>query len=279
MSGFHLIASYPKSGNTWVRIALEAMLHPESEPDINALSIAMMANQTWLEERLGLDPLELTPSELAAVRPQVFSDAAAELRQPAFLKVHDAFLPDHGAAAAPYAREAIAGVIYLVRDPRDVAVSYACHRGKMLAQAVDDICNPGFRLSWPDSNRARQIGQLASSWSRHVESWVYRAALPLLVQRYEDMLADPGAAFTAIARFAGLMVDERGIQRAVAATAFDKLRAAEAQHGFKERHRDATAPFFRSGKAGGWKDELPSELAARLVQAHGPVMRDFGYLP
>jgi hypothetical protein len=110
-----------------------------------------------------------------------------------------------------------------------------------------------------------------------VKSWVDQTAIPVHCIRYEDLLQDTAGVFAGVARFCWLPVDEARIRRAVAFSDFGELQRQERANGFRERPEFAAAPFFRQGRAGGWKEEMPPELARRLMDAHGETLRRFGY--
>jgi aryl sulfotransferase len=110
-----------------------------------------------------------------------------------------------------------------------------------------------------------------------VLSWVDQPWLPVHVLRYEDAVADPVRAFGAAFTAAGVPAGAAELAAAVERCAFDRLAAAEAAGGFRERPRLDT-PFLRRGQAGGWRDELPGALADSLVAAHRDVLERFGYL-
>ena len=92
-------------------------------------------------------------------------------------------------------------------------------------------------------------------------------------------MADPVGEFARLVAFLGLegSDDRSRVETAVAATRFERLQSAEAETGFGERHHRQTR-FFRSGRPGEWKDELPPSQVASIVDAHADVMRRFGYL-
>ena len=121
------------------------------------------------------------------------------------------------------------------------------------------------------------IPEPLTTWSNHVTSWTDQAALPVHVARYEDLLADPHGQFGAIVRFAGLGWDGPRLERAIEHSAFPRLREQEAADGFAEKQ--PTAPsFFRAGVAGQWRSALEVAQVQALVDAHGDVMKRFGYL-
>ncbi len=102
-------------------------------------------------------------------------------------------------------------------------------------------------------------------------------ALRVHTIRYEDMHAKPEDPFTGVARFLGLPNDTSIIAQAIKAASFKTLRAQEESAGFKEREYQ-TQRFFREGRAGGWREKLTADQAARIAQDHAAVMQAFGYL-
>jgi hypothetical protein len=99
------------------------------------------------------------------------------------------------------------------------------------------------------------------------------------VVRYEDMVDQPTQAFAAIARHLLMTPTDDQLARAVALTDFARLRAREEADGFKEKPATSAEPFFRQGRSGQWRERLTQEQVERIVAAHGPVMRRFGYWP
>ena len=119
---------------------------------------------------------------------------------------------------------------------------------------------------------------VTGSWSENVGSWTARPHPAILVLRYEDMIADPKKHFGAVARHLLMTPSEEQLTKAVELTGFERLRQKESAEGFAERP-DTTNQFFRAGKAGQWRETLSDAQVARVVTAHKPLMRKFGYLP
>jgi hypothetical protein len=277
MSGLVLVASYPKSGNTWMRAFLGSLARGGSSLDINAELTGH--SLTWrgdFDAWIGQESSDLTAAEVALLRPYVARRAAEKIR--ATVKVHDANLVPPGGREPPYPADSIDRIVYIVRDPRDVAVSCIHHFGKPVAAIVADLNDPNFSVGRSDHDLSKHVRQYISSWSNHVESWLDADGLPVHRVRYEDMIAEPERTFTAIAVFLGLDHDRERISRAIRATGFVKLAEQEAQAGFREISPLADAPFFRRGMAGGWREELPDILAQQIIRDHGRMMRRVGYL-
>lgn len=278
MNGLLWLASYPRSGNTWMRLFLANAEAGAPRPtDINAIpGPGIAGDRSLLDYLLGAETSDLTDDELERFRPAAYRVFAANAAKTIWMKIHDAYtLTSAGEPLVP--ADASCGVIYLVREPRDVAVSFAHHAGVKIDAVIERMADPSAALSGDARRLREQVSQRLLTWSGHVRSWVDQDAIPKLVLRYEDMVADPLTAFGAAARFAGLSDDPDGVARAVSHCSFGELSRQESERGFKERLRIATR-FFRSGRAGAWRETLTTAQAARIVADHGGVMERFGYL-
>ena len=290
-TGIFWIAGYPKSGSTWLRAALTNYLQDSGEgASINALVGEWgLSTRDNFNALIGLDSADLRPDELArhlprfrelladmvSARPARYGSDGAKLHAPHFAKSHEAFQGPVGGAR--FSAVGTAGAVYLVRNPLDVAVSYAHHLQWSVDGTLERMANPaahevpavrGIRVLLPNPLR---------TWSEHAASWLDQKLLPTCVARYEDLLADPRAGFGRIVRFAGLAWDADRLARAIDHAAFSRLRAQEAEQGFKERQQ--TAPnFFRAGVAGSWRDVLTRRQVQACVDAHRPMMARLGYL-
>lgn len=273
------LASYPKSGNTWFR-AVYTAARLGGDLDINDLAGGPIASARGvLDRHLGLPTGDLTADEIDALRPlvddQLRPDEGVRVR-----KVHDSLTPT--ATGAPPMSTTVASALYLVRDPRDVAVSWSHHMDCSLEVAVARLGDPAMALSPERSGIGPQVRQHLGSWSDHVSSWVDQAGttspIPVAVVRYEDLMADPVATFGPALRQAGLDLDDTEVAAAVDRARFDRLRAQEDAEGFRERV-GTNAPFFRAGSTGGWRTELPAELARRIEADHAEVMARLHYPP
>ena len=161
--------------------------------------------------------------------------------------------------------------IYLVRDPRDVAVSYADHMGLDLDTAIKRITSEGTSVA---ANAERgSLPQVLSSWSKHVQSWASRDYVRTV--RYEDLLAD-SQEFRKVLEQYGLDYDQAKFANSVEKTSFAALRQAEYEDGFREKGK-RQARFFRNGKAGAWREVLNNEQVSRLEAVLGQEMKKQGY--
>ena len=294
---FVWLASYPKSGNTWFRALLTSYLNGGDPPAINNLiGRSSIRDRERFNQYMGLDSSELPPEELLRLRPafhRLLAAAVASDPRPLFQKVHEAFLPlspgrieQQRGGDWLYAGEVTAAAICLVRNPLDVAVSYADQRNITLTEAIAWMDNPTATEGHLVRGIDTVLPELLGRWSDHVLGWLEQLEFPMRVVRYEDLAADPvpvlDAALAFLERHCPALADRparpEAIAKAVANAAFDRLRAQEVKEGFRDGPSTARSSFFRAGVAGGWRDALTAQQVAEVVAAHGPAMGRLGYL-
>jgi sulfotransferase family protein len=269
------LASYPKSGNTWLRTFLHNLLrNPEAGYDINRITEFTLAeaDTLWYRRHLPKPGSTYTFEDVIATRPNAHLDMTRAFPDTVFVKTHNAMVADGGQPILTLALTA--GAIYVVRNPLDVAISYSHHLGRSIDATIDFMNAPGARTPNTDKN----VYQILGSWSENVQSWTAAASPGLLVLRYEDMLDKAEATFGSVARFLGLAPPPARLKKAIRGASFATLRAQEERQGFKERSPSAER-FFRAGRAGQWRTELNADQIRRLVEAHRVQMARFGYLP
>ncbi|MCH8167874.1 MAG: sulfotransferase domain-containing protein [Proteobacteria bacterium] len=280
------LASYPKSGNTWLRIFLANYLFGRTTPmPINQVhrlgmgdSIEKMYRIVARGSRGGsrggpgggnFDIADYRQS--LALRPGVLGGIVNNDADVNFVKTHNHRAKAFGVGLIPPALTRSA--IYILRNPLDMVLSYARQYGHTVEFAAAAIGRADNSIAGADGTVTQYLG----SWSGHVKSWARCREFPVLVLRYEDMQTDPGAAFSRALEHIGVPPDPERVARAVRFSAFDELRKQEDAAGFVERSPHA-GRFFHSGSAGHWRDELAPEAVARIRKDHGEVMREFGYL-
>ena len=229
------IGSYPKSGNTWVRILLSSLLGEASVP----------------EETTSYPPQDADPATTARI-----------------LRTHEAWR-DRPARAA----------LYIARDPRDVAVTFAAYQHRTLDEVIDQMNFAGHYIG----PSAGQPGPRIEPWSSHVNSWLDHGQLPVHLIRYEDLLRDTAGELVRAMAFMGAEdLDEQNVARAVRYADFAELRRQEQARGFHQRSRVQEigaregSPMTR-GRSGDWRQYLSVRQVRRLENAHAATMLRLGY--
>jgi aryl sulfotransferase len=272
-----LVASYPKSGNTWVRAFLTAIWNGGAV-DINHLRIESASSRRFLDPMLGVSSTHFAPHELARIRPALYGLAmrrgSADKRQ--FLKIHDAWLAPHAGIDLPVRHEDIDRILYIVRDPRDVAISLARHLGTTIDESINIMADTVFWLSSYPHRAGQHVQQFLSSWSAHVESWLAPGPIPFLYVRYEDLVAAPLAKFSEVIEFLRIKTTAESIELAIQATQFQALQKQEQAQGFVEKPTGSHL-FFHGGRPRSWESVLTSTQAAAVEATHGAVMGRLDY--
>ncbi len=272
------LASYPKSGNTWFRVFLSNLLSKENHPvDINNLYATPIAsNRELFDEATGLSSSDLTPEEIDNLRSGVYEYAARNSNDILFQKIHDAWLLTE-AGEPMFSSKVTKSVVYFVRNPLDVAVSFSNHLSKSLESTVNIMADNGYAFGSTSNRLHLQLRQKLLTWSNHVKSWVDESNLPVIVLRYEDMKTDTFSTFSKALKFVGIEATDEEIIKAIGFSDIKEMQKQEAEKGFKEKPANASS-FFRKGEAGSWRNELSDDLVKKICTDHREMMIRFGYL-
>ncbi len=262
------LASFPKSGNTWTRSFLaHALMPPGEAPDINNLRRFTTSDirQDFFDKAAGRPYVAADFDDWLLTRVKAVRLIAGSKPGHHFVKTHcqirrvgqiNIIEPQVTAAA-----------VYILRNPFDIAPSYARHLGVEIDRAVEMMQAPKM-LNASES----KIFEFVGRWDEHVASWTGARGLPIHVMRYEDMIADTEGAFRGLLGFLRAPVTDGRLRRAIRATSFDALKRQEAEKGFVERPPNMATPFFTKGQAGAWREDLTPAQVARLRAAFLPAI-------
>jgi estrone sulfotransferase len=225
------LVSFPKSGNTWLR---------------------------FLIAHLVSDRNDIHFRNLDALVPDVYMSAAVadRLPSPRYIKTHDARLADYPKT------------IYIVRDYRDVLVSYYHYQ----------LAAKEFSGSFSEYVRTIDTLHPFGSWHAHVEAALdFQSAHPerLHFLHYEELLAAPENELQRIVDFLQI-VPKRPLSEAIAACQFARLQELEKKHGSLFNDKSGAA-FFREGKSGSWKQTFTPADLERVMQENGRLLQRLGY--
>lgn len=268
------IASYPRSGNTWVRAFISNLLDERPPVDNRGYSryVPHEAAAIWYRQFEGIEETPGGPQLISIERRlKVQEELAASMGQDAvMLKTHNALVEMEG---LPLVRNDItAGAIYIARDPRDVAVSMAATHALSLDDAIDLMSK---KAAWVGPKPLMGQGNMfefLGNWSDHVRSWAKAGSA---IIRYEDLF-ERFDAYELVASFVKVYRKTEDIKKAMALCKFEKLKELEDQD--RESSGRSDPPVFRKGQAGAWKKTLTTAQAKRIEFNHADVMRRLRYL-
>lgn len=271
------LASYPKSGNTWFRCFLSALIL--GKVDLGKLTTdGIFSARTVFDAISGIDGRFLLDHEVQNMIPDIYIDRSKLMQRLSIVKVHDAYIVNE-LDKPIFPTEISRKVVYLVRNPLDVVASFANHNASTIEETIKLMNNDNAYIAGPIKglNVNPQFRQLMYDWSGHVLSWIDQKNVDVIIVRYEDMLDDGLNTFKRVIDGLQLDATTSQIEEAISKASFSKLQKKEATEGFKEKNIQ-TEKFFRSGKKGGYKDELTEEQIEQIIAKHGKVMKRLGYL-
>jgi len=242
------IASYPKSGNTWVRAFLTSLITNGARTDSGKLPEIIHDDNLarFYQPFLNKPVSAASNAELAMVRPRVHRALARKAQNFLLLKTHSMLGTHRGTPTVTF--DVTAGALYLVRNPLDVAVSYGRHPHLSVDDAIAAMNQPQREAARvPDRSY-----ELSGSWSENVISWT-KPHDRVLVLRHEDVLVDPLVQFRRVAQLLKMDASDEQLKRAL-----DDTRTL-------------------SGATGKWRKLLTEEQVAAVARAHQTVMKQFGY--
>jgi hypothetical protein len=236
------VVSYARSGNLWTRFMVATLLHPEIEVRLSNI------------ERLVPDASNQS------------NRALKRIPRPRVIKTHNYF--DHR-----YKK-----IIYIVRDPRDVMLSYY-HFQRKYRQIDDAYPLERYVDNFIDGNLGSEEW---GTWSENVSSWIMtRYKDPnFLFLRYEDMIQDTLREITRMAAFLGVDSSPARLNEVIALGSADRLRQLEKQDAnvwIGTRNRRQDIPMIRVATSGGWRTDLPKDCVAKIEAAWGDLMSTVGY--
>lgn len=275
------LASYPKSGNTWLRILLHSILSEEGKLiDINKIKSTShgFIKRYAFDDFLELDSTELTLEETNYYKRAYFTNFSQESGQDTFIKTHDANIKlSNGQYLIP--EEATKLAIYLVRNPLDIVGSFANHLGIDFGKTISVMQNQKFTFFRSKRGLTSNVDQFVSDWSSHVQSWINSKEFPVVIVKYEELISSPYESMLKILKAMGRSdVDPWVLKSAIKNNSFQNLVKREHEQGFKEKGRMSPV-FFRKGKSGSWKEELTEDQVSKVCKAHKETMLKFNYLP
>jgi len=261
------LASYPKSGNTWLRMFFNAYVSGMPVDINNPYQYIISDVSLPMFQTVCAKPVtQLTHLEQFYYRPAVLLNMLSlHATDELVLKTHHAkaVVDDIHIIPAIFSLPSI----YLIRDPRDIAISYARHTNISINESISQLNNPK-----QAGDHENGLIHLMLTWSQHVESWtVKNNNIPVTVLKYEDLLEDPDTNFKAALKAFNLDFDSKRFKFALEQSSFDNLKNLENQNKFREATHGV---FFKHGRSV-WKNILTKEQREIIWSNHKEVIEKY----
>jgi len=278
------IASYPKSGNTWIRSLLTSYLYTDNGIfNFDLLrKISQFPSRPHFETFLNdfTDIKKISNYWIAAQEKiRLFNNETV------FLKTHSALCTLEN---NPFTnKNNTKAVIYVVRDPRNLITSFAHHYSKNIDEAFDFIKDKRQMLLKNDYGAGDfGIATVLGNWSEHYRSWKNIKFAPILIIKYEDLINNTKKTFNTIldflSSFMDIKIDEKKIMKTIETCDFDRVSKKEKEEGFNEsvvsKINKKKLNFFYLGKKNDWKNLLNPVVEKKIRQTFQKEMEELGYI-
>ena len=280
------IASYPKSGNTWLRTLISSYYYSEdgvySDNIINKIGqFPEKRHFTEFEYNQNI----ITDTTRFWLRAQQKINQDKKLR---FFKTHNAFGELNNQKFTN--RENSIGCIYIVRDPRNVITSLKNHYEMNDEQALKWMTNENkfiYDVQNFDKDGYSDF-QFISSWETNYNSWTVQKQIPIKIVKYENLLKETYIVFKDIIDFINKLtginkkIDKEKLKNSVQTTSFNKLKNKEEKHGFSEavfsQKTNKKIPFFFLGPENDWRNILSDDLKKKLNKIYEKKLTELSYI-
>ncbi len=269
------LASYPKSGNTWLRSIIGNFYNFDKEFSLNDLkSIPLLSIKKHFSEFNNKVYINNNELHFDWISQNIIQCQNLLNNKSNHLNI----FKTHSARHKNFTNETVnAGFIYILRDPRDIVVSFKNFTGNSLDQIIDELLFQ--KQLMINTNGAKE---LLSTWELNVQSWLNYNSVPRLIIKYEDLKLNPKRIILNIKEFLNkihrlnINLRDQDIDKIIDNTNFNNLKKLEDKNGFDEATKHSK--FFRSGTSNQWKDILSNSQAKLIEKNLKSLMRYFNYI-
>ena len=274
------LASYPKSGNTWVRLFLDSLLFKQDANvninDIGIKQFPLRGDFNGLTDKIDDENEFVKNCNLAQTKINLDNEIK-------FLKTHHALWRNGNYSFTN--TENTLGVIHIIRDPRNVITSILNHFNRDdYVHALEFMKNPLQCIGDRERGNSSDLMTIISSWGNHYSSWRKFKKNNLLI-KYEDLINKPEEEFLKLCNFVekitSLKFEKNLVLKAIKNCEFDKLNRQEETNGFREGAKNIIGKnnkFFYLGPKNNWKKLLNKEIKCEIEKLFEKEMLEIGYL-
>ncbi len=278
------IASYPKSGNTLVRAIISSLLYSKD----GIFEFPILENLKQFDINFYFEFIrEINKDDYKNLNKLEVISKYWELAQKRSFKKENRYIFKTHAANLMFEnikytnKKRTLGLIYIIRDPRDIVISYSKFRRDTIDSTIELIKNKKAVLL----NSHNKIIVPLSSWDVHIQSWNL-LQVPKYVIRYEDIIENREKFILELISFLqnnlniNFDINRKKISNILTTTSFDQLKKKENNQGYYAFNhiKDKDWKFFRKGTSGQWKETLSSSQVSDINKSFYTTMKKFGYL-
>ena len=280
------IASYPKSGNTWVRSLLSAYLYSEDGIfNFDLLKkIQQFPSKPYLKYFIkDFEDIKKVSNYWISAQDRInlYNDGTS------FFKTHSALCTLENNAFTN--KTNTKAVIYVVRDPRNLITSLSHHYSYSIRKTFNFIINKNNMITegvWGSKDFG--VATVLGNWSEHYKSWKNIKFAPIIVVKYEDLINDAKNTLISIldflSNFIDIKIDKNKIMKVINSCSFETLQKKEKIEGFSEsvpllkKDNNKKINFFYLGRENNWKNLLDPQIEEKVREIFHNEMKELNYI-
>ena len=278
------IASYPKSGNTWLRALLSSYyFSTDGNFKQSLLSNIEQFPQKKYFNNFTYNPKIITDTSRYWIEAQENINKNGKIN---FFKTHNILGAINNINFTN--NKNTIGAVYIIRDPRNVITSLQNHYELSSNEALEFMLNEKKYIYDHHVENDFSDFQFISSWEKNYKSWKYQNEFPIKIVKYEDLTNDINSFFYEIIKFINQitnkneLIDEKKMKKSIHSTSFQKLKEIENSKGFlesvKSKKKNSQIPFFNMGPKNDWKKILNEDLKVKINNIFEKNLEELSYL-
>ena len=274
------LASYPKSGNTWVRSLLSAYYYSKN----GNFNFELLKNIDVYPQQKYFDVKIDKPGEINSYW-DISQEKIISKKKIKILKTHNSLLELNGKNFTK--PQYTLGIIYIVRDPRNVITSLKNHYDLDYEQSLDFMLNEKKYIYDIREKNDYADFHFLSSWSNHYKSWINNNLFKKMVIKYEDLENDTFKTLKNLIIYINSLfqvnekIDEIKINNCIKTTNFEILKHKEKKEGFTENvYSEKTKKkidFFHLGSKNKWREVVPKEFHEKINNIFKEDLKNLKY--
>ncbi len=272
------LASYPKSGNTWIRLFLDSLFIASNEFNINQNFIQQFPLRSNFDGLTGnINNQREFAKYCISAQQKINLDRKIKI-----FKTHNAFWNWNNGEFFFTDEKQTLGVLHIVRDPRNIVTSILNYFHKQNYSNAIDFMKKNRVLGGDEDEHG--LPTIIGSWSNHYKSWRKFKKNNLLI-KYENLLKKPEEEFFKITNFlkniGNFEFSNKNILKAIDNCRFNNLSKQEDIHGFvgnSDTNKKINKKFFNLGPNNKWEDILDDKTRLEIEKLFYEEMIDIGYL-
>tara|TARA_B100001057_G_scaffold64018_1_gene57551 strand:+ start:120 stop:968 length:849 start_codon:yes stop_codon:yes gene_type:complete len=277
------IASYPKSGNTWLRALISSYYYSEKGL-FNQSSLTNISQfpQEMYFKSFNYDPRVVTDTVKFWISAQEIINKDKKFK---FFKTHNILGAINNNKFTD--KKNTIGCIYVVRDPRNVLTSLQNHYEMSKEESLNFMLNENKFIYDHSVKNDYSNFQFISSWEKNYQSWINQKNFSVITIKYEDLINDTTETFKKVIEFIELITksqegyNDKKAENSIQSTSFEKMSNMEKKDGFTEsilsKNESRKIPFFHLGPKNDWRNIFDENYQKKLNLTFKQNLKELNY--